>query len=191
MRDRSADPISAEQRAEPVLVVPYDPAWVAVFELLRDRIAPVLGELAVGIEHIGSTAVPGLAAKPIVDIDVVIRHAEDLDDVADRLAMLGYARLGDLGILGREAFRAIPELPRHHLYVCAAGSAPLQAHLTLRDALRADPALAEAYAALKRELAERFRDDRDSYTEGKSAFVTAVLLRERGGDQRAHRHGPG
>ncbi|HEX3463289.1 MAG TPA: GrpB family protein [Candidatus Elarobacter sp.] len=190
MNGRNVDPISPEQRAEPVVVVPYDPAWATAFALLRDRIAAVLGELAVGIEHVGSTAVPGLDAKPIVDIDVVIRHAEDLDAVAARLATLGYTRLGDLGIVGREAFRATRELPRHHLFVCAAGSAPLQAHLTLRDALRADPPLAASYAALKRELAERYRDDRDSYTEGKSTFITAVLLRERGG-QRAHRRGPG
>ena len=192
MNDPRVDPISPEQRAEPVVVVPYDPAWPAAFALLRDRIAPVLGELAVGIEHVGSTAVPGLDAKPIIDIDVVIRHADDLPEVAARLATLGYTQLGDLGIIGREAFRATSGLPRHHLYVCAAGAAPLQAHLTLRDALRGDGDLAAAYAALKRDLAQRFRDDRDAYAEGKSAFVTAVLLRERdGGEKRALRRGPG
>ena len=181
MSDPRIDPISPEQRAEPVVVVPYDPAWPAAFASLRDRIAPVLGELAVGIEHVGSTAVPGLVAKPIIDIDVVIRHADNVPDVVTRLATLGYAHLGDLGILGREAFRSAPGLPRHHRYVCAAGAAALQAHLALRDALRADPELAAAYAALKRELAERYRDDRDSYAEGKSAFIDSVLrgMRER------------
>jgi GrpB-like predicted nucleotidyltransferase (UPF0157 family) len=188
MNDPRIDPISPEERAEPVVIVPYDPAWAAAFELLRDLVAPVLGELAAGIEHVGSTAVPGLAAKPIVDIDVVIRHADDLGEVAQRLATLGYTHLGDLGIVGRDAFRARPELPRHHLYVCAAGSAALQAHLTLRDALRADPELAAAYGAAKRELAERFRDDRDSYAEGKTAFITSVLLDERAGRRRARRH---
>ena len=173
--------------SEPVFVVPYDPAWPHTFAALRDRLAPVLGELAVGIEHIGSTAVPGLAAKPIVDIDVVIRYAEDFEEIAQRLAALGYRHLGDLGIVGREAFRSPPHLPRHHLYVCASGAAPLRAHLALRDALRADPELATAYEGLKRELAERYRDDRDSYTEGKSTFITAVLIRERRGDQRSNR----
>ncbi|HYW54180.1 MAG TPA: GrpB family protein [Dongiaceae bacterium] len=190
MKDPRVDPISPEQRAEPVVVVPYDPAWAATFAELRDVIAPVLGELAVGIEHVGSTAVAGLDAKPIIDIDVVIHHADDLPAVAARLATLGYTRLGDLGIVGREAFRATPDLPRHHLYVCAAGDATLQAHLTLRDALRGDADLAREYAALKRELAQRYRDDRDAYSEGKSAFVTAVLLRERdGGEKRALRRG--
>jgi GrpB-like predicted nucleotidyltransferase (UPF0157 family) len=179
MKDPRVDPISAEERAEPVIVVAYDPSWPQTFAMLRDRIAPALGELAVGIEHVGSTAVPGLDAKPIVDLDVVIRYAEDFEEVAHRLAVLGYGHLGDLGIAGREAFRAPPGLPRHHLYVCASGAAALQAHLTLRDALRDDPELAAAYATLKRELAARFRDDRDSYAEGKSPFITSVLIRER------------
>jgi GrpB-like predicted nucleotidyltransferase (UPF0157 family) len=188
LKDRRVDPISAEQRAEPVIVVAYDPAWLATFAALRDLVAPVVGELAVGIEHVGSTAVPGLDAKPIVDIDVVIRHAEDFEEVAHRLATLGYEHLGDLGIIGREAFRPPPGLPRHHLYVCASGAAALQAHLTLRDALRDDPELAAAYAALKRDLAARYRDDRDSYAEGKSPFIAAVLLREReSGQKRSHR----
>jgi len=179
VNDPRIDPISPEQRAEPVVVVPYDPAWPAAFALLRDRVAAVLGDLAAGIEHVGATAVPGCDAKPIIDIDVVIRHADDVEAVANRLATLGYVHIGDLGVVGREAFRAPlgpqPRGPQHHLYVCAAGAAALQAHLTLRDALRADPALAAAYGRLKRELAERYRDDRDAYAEGKSAFVAAVL----------------
>ncbi len=184
MKDPRVDPISPEQRAEPVVVVPYDPAWPAAFARLRDRLAPALGELAVGIEHVGSTAVPGLDAKPIIDVDVVIRHTDDFGAVVERLATLGYEHLGDLGIAGREAFRATPDQPRHHLYVCAAGAPALQAHLALRDALRADPQLATAYAALKRELAERYRDDRDSYAESKSAFIASVL---RGARERRER----
>jgi GrpB-like predicted nucleotidyltransferase (UPF0157 family) len=186
MNDPRIDPISPEQRAEPVVVEPYDPAWPATFTLLRDRIAPVLGELAVGIEHVGSTAVPGLDAKPIIDVDVVIRHADDLDEVARLLAQLGYTRLGDLGVVGREAFRASSGLPRHHLYVCASGAPAMQAHLILRDALRDDAELARQYGELKRVLADRYRDDRDAYAEGKSGFIAAVLRRERDrGDKRA------
>ena len=101
MKDPRIDPISPEERAEPVVVVPYDPAWAAAFAQLRERLAAGLGELAIGIEHVGSTAVPGLDAKPIVDIDVVIRRAGALPDVALRLAELGYTHLGDLGIVGR------------------------------------------------------------------------------------------
>jgi len=169
------DPIAPSERAEPVVVVEYDPAWEGTFARMRERVASALGDLAVGIEHVGSTAVPGLAAKPIVDVDVVLRSAADVPEAIARLAELGYTHLGDLGIAGREAFRAPAELPRHHLYVCAVGTPELRAHLAFRDALRADPQLAERYGALKRELADRYRDDRDAYAEGKSAFVRAAL----------------
>jgi len=182
-----SDPISPAERAEPVVVVPYDPEWPRTFEAVRARIAPHLGELAVGIEHVGSTAVPRLDAKPIVDVDVVVRRDEDVAEAIRLLATIGYVHLGDLGVAGREAFRAAPGLPRHHLYVCAAGSAALRAHLTLRDALRNDPELVAAYGALKRELAQWYRDDRDSYVEGKTPFITAVLLDVREGARRQRR----
>ncbi|HZO92729.1 MAG TPA: GrpB family protein [Candidatus Baltobacteraceae bacterium] len=172
------DAISPEERAEPVVVVPYDPAWEGTFRRVRERVAGALGDLAVGVEHVGSTAVPGLAAKPIVDVDAIVRRAEDVPEAIRALAAIGYAHLGDLGIAGREAFRAPSDLPRHHLYVCAVATPELRAHLAFRDALRADRALAERYAALKRDLAERYRDDRDAYTEGKSAFVRSVLRGE-------------
>jgi GrpB-like predicted nucleotidyltransferase (UPF0157 family) len=181
------DAFSPEERAEPVIVVPYDPDWPDAFASVRDRIAAGLGKLAVGIEHVGSTAVAGLDAKPILDIDVVIRSEDDLWEVATALAELGYTHLGDLGVAGRHAFRAPAGPPRHHLYVCAAGGAALTAHLTLRDALRADPALAADYGALKRELAERYRDDRDAYTEGKTTFITTVLREQNPDTRRAHR----
>jgi GrpB-like predicted nucleotidyltransferase (UPF0157 family) len=184
MNYRPVDPISPAERAEPVIVVPYDPAWVTTFKQVRARIVPLFGDLAVGVEHIGSTAVPGLDAKPIVDVDVVVRHDADVAEAIRRLATIGYEHLGDLGVAGREAFRAPPGLARHHLYVCAAGSAALRAHLTLRDALRNDPEVAAAYGAVKRELAERFRDDRDSYAEEKTPFITSVLLDVREGRRR-------
>ncbi|HTW85229.1 MAG TPA: GrpB family protein [Candidatus Sulfotelmatobacter sp.] len=184
MRDR--DLLSPEDRAEPVVVVDYDPAWPATFAVLRDRLATVLGDLAAGIEHIGSTAVPGLAAKPIIDLDVVLRRASDFARAAERLERIGYTHLGDLGIIERAAFRAPPGSPRHHLYVCPAGAPALRAHLALRDTLRAEPALLAAYADLKRSLAAQFRDDRDAYAEGKTAFITAALG-ERSGQRRARR----
>ncbi|MBI4310263.1 MAG: GrpB family protein [Chloroflexi bacterium] len=169
----------------PVIVVDYDPAWPAQFAELRRVIAAALGDLALAIEHVGSTAIPGLAAKPIIDLDVVIASSECLPEVVARLAALGYAHEGDLDVPGREAFarqddrtpwdgtgRAWPE---HHLYVCPQDSAELARHLAFRDHLRAYPDAAAAYAALKRRLALRFRNDREAYTLGKSAFVEGVL----------------
>jgi GrpB-like predicted nucleotidyltransferase (UPF0157 family) len=159
----------------PVVIVDYDPRWPAAFAALRDRLAAALGPLAVAIEHVGSTAVPGLAAKPIVDLDVVIATPGDLAAVVERLASLGYDHQGDLGVPGRDAFASPPGGPPHHLYVCPAGSPALARHLALRDRLRAEPEAAAAYADLKRTLAARFGGDRVGYTEAKTAFIDAVL----------------
>jgi GrpB-like predicted nucleotidyltransferase (UPF0157 family) len=157
-----------------VVVMDYDPAWPATFLRLRDRVAEALGPLALAVEHVGSTAVPGLAAKPIVDLDVVIAD-RSVPEVVRRLGRLGYRHEGDLGVPGREAFTTPAGLPAHHLYVCAAGSDPLLRHLAFRDALRADGRTAGAYADLKRSLAVRLGHDRVAYTEGKSAFIEQVL----------------
>jgi GrpB-like predicted nucleotidyltransferase (UPF0157 family) len=161
--------------ANPVVIVDYDPSWPATFEQLRDRVAATLGPLAVAIEHIGSTAVPGLAAKPIIDLDVVIADRGDLPAVIKRLRPLGYHHEGDLGVPGREAFTTPPGAPPHHLYVCAIGTLALDRHLAFRDALRADLAAADAYGDLKRTLAARLSHDRVAYTEARSAFVDRVL----------------
>jgi GrpB-like predicted nucleotidyltransferase (UPF0157 family) len=164
---------------EPVVVVAYDPRWPAVFEHLRDRVAGVLGPLALRVEHVGSTSVPGLPAKPIIDLDVVIADRMDLPAAIEPLATLGYEHIGDLGIAGREAFTTPPGIPPHHLYVCAADNAELSRHLTFRDFLRGHPDTAREYGELKLSLAERYRDDRLGYTEAKSAFVEAVLVSAR------------
>lgn len=160
---------------QPVHIADYDPQWPATFEQLRVQIADALGTLALRIEHVGSTAVPGLAAKPIIDLDVVIGAVSDLPAVTARLRMLGYQPEGDLGIPGREAFTTPPSAPPHHLYVCALDSRELARHLTFRDFLRTHPDAADAYAQLKRSLADRFRDERAAYAEAKTAFVEQVL----------------
>ncbi len=169
--------------ADPVIIVDYDPAWPRRFEVLRERVAAALGVLAVRIEHIGSTAVPGLPAKPIIDLDVVVRPC-DLAEAVDRLAAIGYARQGDLGVPGREAFDPPPGGPAHHLYLCLQGSAELRRHILFRDYVRSHPEAARDYAALKRSLAERYRDDRLAYTEGKGAFVEEILRRAAAGGGR-------
>ena len=129
------------------------------------------------IEHVGSTAVPGLAAKPIIDIDVVLISAIDLPGVIARLAAVGYEHRGDLGVTGREAFRTPPNDLPHHLYVCPPGSPEYRRHICFRDHLRSHPTDANSYAKLKRELGRKFRDDREAYTKAKSMFVTEILRR--------------
>ena len=169
----------------PVEIVEYDPEWPEVFADLSAVIGRILGDLALGIEHVGSTAVPGLCAKPIIDLYVVILSRERLPQVVQALSGLGYVHQGDLGIVGREAFGIVgADVPRdgrgrlwpeHHLYVCAGDSIELRRHLAFRDALRADPLRAAAYGVLKRQLAQQFRDDRDGYCQGKTLFIESVL----------------
>jgi GrpB-like predicted nucleotidyltransferase (UPF0157 family) len=158
-----------------VEIADHDPAWPAAFAVIRDQIAAALGPLAQRIEHVGSTAVPGLPAKPVIDLDVVIATRADLPEVITRLASLGYRHEGDLGITGREAFASPAAAPARHLYVCTADSRELTRHLAFRDYLRTHSGQAHAYAELKRSLAAEFRSDRDAYNRSKAAFVEQAL----------------
>jgi GrpB-like predicted nucleotidyltransferase (UPF0157 family) len=166
-------------------VVPYDPEWPRTFEVLQASLRRALGDIVVEVEHVGSTAVPGLAAKPILDLDVVIPSRDSLPVAVSRLAALGYRHEGDLGVSGREAFaRDASDVPRdgsrrewppHHLYACAADSPELRRHLVFRDWLRRDRAAADEYARLKQRLAVTHRFDRDAYTNSKSEFIKTAL----------------
>ena len=169
-----SDDASDQAPPDPVVLVDADPAWPGTFARIRERVAGALGDLALAIEHVGSTAVPGLPAKPIVDVDVVV-PVGGVPAAIGRLASLGYVHRGDLGIAGREAFARPPGTPPHHLYVCARDASECRRHLVFRDYLRAHPDAALAYADLKKELARRFRDDRAAYSQAKSTFVEEVL----------------
>jgi GrpB-like predicted nucleotidyltransferase (UPF0157 family) len=163
----------------PLVVTAYDEEWPLLFERLARPVRAAVAELGADVEHVGSTSVPGLAAKPIVDIDVVVRSTEDVAPAIERLRKLGYVYQGDKGIRGREAFLWPPGARPHHLYVVVRGSEPHLDHLAFRDYLRDHPDVAEEYAALKTELARRHVADRLGYTDAKTAFVTGVLRRAR------------
>lgn len=160
-----------------VVVVAYDPKWPARFETIRSRVWEAIRDVALSIEHVGSTAVTGLAAKPIIDMTVVVASRAEIPAVIDRLGRVGYRHRGDLGIAGREAFHAPADLPDHRLYVCAQGSIALADHLAVRDWLRSHPDDARSYAALKRRLAAQFKNDIDGYVDGKTEFLAAILAR--------------
>lgn len=159
----------------PPWIADYDDAWSLRFEDLAATIRKALGNIVLRIEHVGSTAVPGLAAKPVIDLDVVVNSPREMQSAILKLAQIGYAHQGDLGIAGREAFRSPPGLEQHHLYVLLEGAQELQRHLAFRDALRADAALRDAYCKLKRSLAVQHAGDRAAYTDGKTDFVRAAL----------------
>jgi len=168
-----------------VKVVEYNPEWRIEFERLRSVYVQQLGRLKVDVQHVGSTAVPGLVAKPIIDIDIIVDNEETVAAAIGALGELGYAHLGDRGIPGREALeRASDEVPYsagrnawppHHLYVCVDGCTSLRNHLIFRDYLRSNPDVARAYGHLKTELAQLFEYDVDTYCEKKTSFVAEVF----------------
>ena len=165
--------------SRPIIVTEYDPGWPAIFEALRARLTSVLGDVALSIEHVGSTSVPGLAAKPIIDIDVVVPSPGDVPAAIERLASIGYVHRGDLGIAGREAFAQPPGVHEHHLYVCPLVGRELPRHLAFRDYLRTHPESADRYAAIKRSAALRFPHDIDAYLDAKTEFIEDILSRAR------------
>jgi GrpB-like predicted nucleotidyltransferase (UPF0157 family) len=164
---------------DPIIVVDYDPCWPERFQSLQTRIAGALGNIAVAIEHVGSTAVPNLAAKPIIDLDVLLATINDLPGAINCLAKLGYVHQGNLGIPDREALLAPTQGLPHHLYVCPPGSKAYQEHLAFRDYLRSNPRERGLYADLKRALAIEFRNDRSAYVDGKTAFIVERVNRAR------------
>jgi len=159
-----------------ITVVEYDPAWPERFAALRDEYATAMAAAGVpvaAVEHVGSTSVPGLAAKPIIDCDIVVAEA-DVPAAASVLVSLGFTPEGDLGIPQRWAFKEPARLSGTNTYVVVAGCLSLRNHLAVRDVLRADAALRAQYAAVKREAGARAANI-DDYGQAKSAIVQKIL----------------
>ncbi|MFI5627130.1 GrpB family protein [Nocardioides sp. NPDC051685] len=156
-------------------VVAYDPAWASRFEEVAETLRKALtdGPEAI-VEHVGSTSVPGLAAKPILDIDVIVAP-EDLSAAVAALVRIGYRHRGDLGVAGREAFHAPDDDPRRHVYVCAAGTMNVRNHLAVRDILRRRDDLRDEYAAVKLALSADPDMDIDTYLARKSDVLQKIL----------------
>jgi GrpB-like predicted nucleotidyltransferase (UPF0157 family) len=162
-----------------VLVERYNPEWPRWFTQIQAVLYRNLAGTYHGIEHVGSTAVPGMTAKPIIDIDVVQREGM-FPEIKQRLQALGYYHNGDQGVPEREVFKLADDslrsvLPAHHLYVCPADSAELRRHLAFRDYLRANPLAMEQLSALKLAVASKVGDDRDAYQQGKAWLVEELL----------------
>ncbi|WP_319378603.1 GrpB family protein [uncultured Methanocorpusculum sp.] len=155
-------------------MVEYNPEWENEFQKIEDELLFVLAGKILSIEHVGSTSVRGLAAKPIIDIDIVID--DNFDEVKSLLESMGYHHEGDLGIPGRDAFKYEwkPHLMMHHLYVCKKDNEELARHLTFRNYLREHPDVRDRYGAVKKEMALRYFDDRDSYMIGKSSIIEEI-----------------
>lgn len=160
-------------------IVDYDPRWLVMYEDERARVAAALGTLAESIEHIGSTSVPGLSAKPIIDLLVAVARLGPVDLYVEPLARLGYTYFPVMGNAQRYAFgKGDPHT--HHLHIVQLGAEEYTRPLLFRDYLRTHPRDARRYDALKRTLAARFHDDRRAYLAGKSEFVRSIETRARG-----------
>lgn len=160
-------------KTKKVIVVPYDESWKSAFEAIRAEIESAAGEWIVGVEHVGSTSVEGMSAKPCIDIDVVIKDYSVFDAVAKKLESIGYLHEGDLGIKDREAFKYSDKhhLQTHHLYVCPRDSAELHRHITFRDFLRSNRDAVRQYSLVKETAASLFPDDIDRYMAYKSPCI--------------------
>ncbi len=159
-----------------VVILPYDQGWESGFKAIRAELADALGNLILGIEHVGSTSVEGLSAKPCIDLDVIIRDYSVFDPVVRKLAAIGYIHEGNLGIPDREAFtyENKPHLPVHHLYVCPKDSRELHRHIVFRDFLRSNPGAAKEYGQVKEAAARLFPEDIEKYMEYKSSCITRL-----------------
>lgn len=155
-------------------ITEYNPEWKLWYNEIKEKVWPVCCDLALGIEHVGSTAVPGLCAKPVIDISIIC-NGSFMSEMKRRLESIGYESVGDQGIPGREVFQSTDPLHPHKLYVCDMGSLALKNHLTVRNALWADEDLVKEYGDLKKHLVERVGDDRDAYCKGKTDFLVGVL----------------
>lgn len=183
--EETVESILAQTTSTPsqIVVTAYDNDWPLVFEQIAQPVRDAVADLGAQVEHVGSTSVPGLAAKPVIDIDVVVGSADDVPTAIERLRGLGYVYQGDKGIRGREAFMWPRGARPHHLYVVVQGSQPYLDHTHFRNYLRQHPEVAQDYAALKMALAEKHGDDRLGYTNAKTEFIIGVLRAARAENQ--------
>ena len=165
-------------RTKNVVVEKWNPKWKDEFERIVDSLGEDIIYNSVKIEHVGSTSVEGLSAKPIIDLDIVIEN-DKFEIIKRFLNYKGYKHEGDLGIEGREAFSysGKEELMTHHLYVCLKDSKELFKHITFRDFLKSNPALASEYSKVKEQAAVLYPDDIDKYMEFKSEIIEKIYKR--------------
>ena len=169
-----------------MLIETYNPEWVNQFERIKEKLLSGLSDIDVNIEHVGSTSVPNLAAKPIIDIDIVYNKFADFEGIKKSLEWLGYFHNGNQDIEGREVFKRtrtnydeILDRISHHLYVCKNDCAELQRHILFRDYLRKHEVARNFYQNLKYQIAEEANNDRKRYAAIKelkaNAFINYII----------------
>ncbi len=165
--------ITPEQRE--VELVPHNPEWSQLADEEAKRILEKLSITVIGIYHIGSTSIPGIKAKPILDFVIEVKDLDEIIQSAEALEELGYLSKGEYGIPGRQFFTKDTDGERsHHLHVFQQGHPDIERHLVFRDFLRANPEAAQEYEKIKEKLAKRFPKESGSYTEAKSDFILSM-----------------
>lgn len=159
------------KRKQIIEVVSYDPAWPDLFENEALLIKSIFSEIFVAVHHIGSTSVPGLAAKPTIDIILVVKDIRMVDKFNDQMEKLGYEAWGEYGIAGRRFFVKGENKRTHHVHAFQEDSQEIARHLCFRDYLKSHPNEAKEYAELKIKLAKQFAYDRRGYVENKKDYV--------------------
>ncbi|QSO55075.1 GrpB family protein [Alicyclobacillus curvatus] len=157
-----------------VQVVDYDDNWVSLFQQEADKLKRTFDRELIGIHHIGSTSVPQLHAKPIIDMMPVVRNIDRVDTYNSQMELIGYECMGEFGIPGRRYFRKGGDDRTHHVHVFEVNDNNVLRHLAFRDYLRTHRDDATRYASLKRELAEKFPNDIQAYMDGKDALVKDI-----------------
>lgn len=161
-----------------VEVVPYNPEWKNWFAFLRNEIWPQVSDLVLDIVHVGSTSIEGLSAKPIIDMDIIVEDMSDFEEIKKRLAKIGYMHVGDLGIMGREAFNLDYEHKyKHHLYLCPVDSIAYKNHMMLKKHMSENRDALKRYNDLKIGLAES-SEDIESYWKAKTELILEFLEKE-------------
>ena len=176
LRSAAASPIERDMPDAPIHVVSYDPAWATRFEHEKAHLQVLLAPWRLGpIEHVGSTAVAGLCAKPVIDVMVGVRSLAESEPAKGVLCANGYQYSDYRSDIIHWFCKPSFEFRTHHLHLVPYDSSVWHARLRFRDILRSAPTIAAEYAALKLELAKRFQFDREAYTEAKAPFITRVL----------------
>ena len=153
----------------------YQPEWARIFQIEHDRLLEALGKKAINVQHIGSTAIPEMEAKPVIDILVGVESIHQAEKHVEPLSGLGYQYLGENGIPGRHYFiKKQDDRETHHLHMVEIGGDHWARHLFFRDYLREHPAAAHAYIILKRRLADLYQHDQSSYSIEKTEFIQEI-----------------
>jgi GrpB-like predicted nucleotidyltransferase (UPF0157 family) len=160
-----------DKRKQIIEVLPYDPKWIDEFKKEASQIKPIFRDNFVAIHHIGSTSVPGLAAKPTIDILLEVKHIKQVDECNKQMELLGYEAWGEYNIPGRRFFVKGDTKRTHHVHTFESNSQDIARHLYFRDYLKSHPKEAKEYANLKIKLAEQFAHNRRAYVQNKQEFV--------------------